>query len=293
MVRPKKVLVTGATGFLGSRIVRGLLSHKHQVVALRRSHSSPHYLAPWAEQLTWVDLHKEPVETLFSSHSDVDVVIHTATSYGRNGESEADIDEANIHFPLAILSGALSSGVSMFINTDTSLSAQASHYAASKKSFLKSAKKRCEGGPIRLVNMVLEQVFGPGDGASKFTSYVISGCHNNVSELALTEGQQQRDFIYIDDAVDAFMRVIEADVSAPYQEYPLGLGTTVTIRDFVEMVKRITGADTRLCFGAVPYRTNEVMMSRADTAPLNALGWQPQIDLEEAIRRTAEQGGSS
>jgi nucleoside-diphosphate-sugar epimerase len=74
-----------------------------------------------------------------------------------------------------------------------------------------------------------------------------------------------------------------------YVEYEVGTGNTISIRDFVYLAKQICGNDTTaLDFGAVPYRPNEPMTVNVDTSRLAALGWQPQVSVEEGLRRTFE-----
>ena len=110
----------------------------------------------------------------------------------------------------------------------------------------------------------------------------------NESRLALTGGEQQRDFIYIDDAIAALLCVTRFAESAPvgFYELEVGRGEPTRLRDFVELAKRLCpSAQTVLDFGALPYRTNEVMSIAASTEKLRALGWRPCVSLEEGLRR--------
>jgi len=134
----------------------------------------------------------------------------------------------------------------------------------------------------------LEHFYGTGDDKSKFSTHVIRSCVNNLAELNLTPGEQLRDFIHIDDVIDAYLLVMERsiDSSRYYQNIGLGSGRPVKIRSFVETVQVLADSTTRLNFGAVPYRDNEVMESCADLTALKELGWSPKISLEEGIGRT-------
>ncbi len=62
---------------------------------------------------------------------------------------------------------------------------------------------------IKVVNLKLEHMYGPKDDDSKFVTWITNQMLNNISSIDLTEGTQKRDFIYIDDVVDAYMLMLE------------------------------------------------------------------------------------
>ena len=135
------------------------------------------------------------------------------------------------------------------------------------------------------MNIVLEHFYGPGDDETKFVSWVIKSCRQNVPELRLTAGDQKRDFIYINDVIEAYLLLLykTANARADYHEFELGSGKSVNIRQFVEMIHRLCGSNTRLNFGAIPYRPNEIMESKADISALEKLGWRPSTSLEQGL----------
>ena len=142
---------------------------------------------------------------------------------------------------------------------------------------------------LACVNVALEHFYGPGDDPSKFVSNIIGKLLRQEACIALTPGEQRRDFIYIDDVVDGFLKIIDWSFgqSAGFHHYEIGSGQTLSIRDFVQQIKRLTGNErTELAFGALPYRALEVMESRVNLAPLAGLGFQPRISLEEGLSRT-------
>jgi nucleoside-diphosphate-sugar epimerase len=132
-------------------------------------------------------------------------------------------------------------------------------------------------------------MYGAGDDESKFTTHVIKSCLANVAELKLTAGEQKRDFIYIDDVVSAYMRLLEKAKQQAFQEYDLGSGKAIKIREFVETVHKVTQSRTHINFGALPYRENEIMQSEADTKLLKSLGWSCKVDLAEGIKAVVKE----
>ena len=68
----------------------------------------------------------------------------------------------------------------------------------------------------------------------------------------------------------------------------MGSGAAVSIRDFVEKVHHITGSQTQLAFGSLPYRKGEVMSSHANVEPLAKLGWFCKTNLEQGLNLVME-----
>jgi nucleoside-diphosphate-sugar epimerase len=129
--------------------------------------------------------------------------------------------------------------------------------------------------------------YGPGDRADKFVPWIVRQCRASKGEIALTRGEQQKDFIYVDDVVRAVHVILKKQEEMPtgFTEFECGRGAAVTIRQFVESVHRQTKSRAALNFGALPYRENEIMFSQADITKLQALGWCPEVGVEAGVRQ--------
>lgn len=88
------ILLTGATGFLGSHLARACLTAGHAVAALKRRGSRLDPLGDAAQRIRWFDI-EEGVEAPFKSCGPIAAVVHTATCYGRQGETPPQVFEAN------------------------------------------------------------------------------------------------------------------------------------------------------------------------------------------------------
>lgn len=286
----KKILLTGATGFLGSQLAKALLNAGHAVVALKRRSSSLQRVASVASDIAFFDLEELDLDDFMRGCGGVDAVVHTATCYGRNNESVGEIFAANTEFPLRLLDAAIRAGVVTFLNTDTVLDKYLNFYALSKNQFRQWGKFFSRHEQMRFVNIRLEHFYGPNDDQKKFSTYVINSCLGNVPELHLTKGEQKRDFIHIDDVVSAYLVLLEKldGFEQTFVELEVGSGQAVSIREFVETVQRLTEARTRLCFGALPYREGESQFSEADISVLKALGWRCRYDLVAGLKQVIQ-----
>lgn len=285
-----KIMITGGSGFLGSALARHFSDRGDSVFLLLRLDSELHRLRGYESKL-----HVER----YSTDSDIktivirvqpDIIIHTACSYGRNGENTLHIIDANIRLGIAVIESLLDVSHSVtFINTGTILDPEISAYALSKHQFSEWGRLIAlqSGGHLRFINVLLQHMYGPGDDISKFPAYVLYTCWQNKAELNLTPGDQKRDFIYIDDVVNAYETLVnrynELDL---VHDIEVGSGEAPTVRNFVEVVHRLTGSSTSLRFGALPYRENETMHCEADISVIKSLGWKPFYSLENGIKET-------
>ncbi|KAB0518351.1 NAD-dependent epimerase/dehydratase family protein [Pseudomonas extremorientalis] len=288
----KSLLLTGATGFLGSALARNWVRAGYQVSVLVRPASNRRRIEDLADALQFYSCSKD--EDVFSAIKKAapDCIVHTACCYGRAGETLVDIFDANVRLGLLLLEGArLLDKPVAFVNTGSILDPAVSSYAMSKQSF--SALGALQAGQgerrIKFINVAMQHMYGPGDDKSKFTTNVISSCLANVERLSLTSGVQKRDFVFIDDVVSAYDTIISNMTSlGDVENIDVGSGEAVSVRSFVELAQALTGSRTLLEFGAVPYRLNEAMLFQADINRMRSLGWAPATSLEMGIRKTID-----
>jgi nucleoside-diphosphate-sugar epimerase len=291
-----KVLVTGATGFLGSHLTLALVRRGDQVVVLKRGRSDLARLRDVLGALALYDAGGDGVERLLAEHGDLAAVVHAATCYGRDGEPDDVVFEANTAFPLRLLQQAARRKVPLFVHTDTCFNTgplrytYLKSYSLSKRQFTEWGEHFATRGDIYFVNLKLQHPYGPGDAPGKFVPSVLRQLLDNVESLRLTPGEQKKDFVYVEDVVAALLLVLgrSGELVAPFQEYECGSGEAVSIRQFVETAHALTGSRTRLLFGALPYREHEIMYSCADTAALRELGWAPRYGLEQGLAQALQ-----
>lgn len=294
-----RILLTGPSGFLGSALTRFWAVRGHEISLLARPSSCLERLADLPATVKVMRASKPDEITSAVREAMPDAIVHTACSYGRRGESALDVMDANMRLGIALLQGVLDRDSlkyepsTLFMNTGTVLEPGVSLYALSKTQFSAWGAAVAASTPQRLkfIDIRLQQMYGPGDDGSKFITHVIEACRQNVPRLALTKGEQLRDFIHIDDVVQAYDSILEKrDQFATSDVIDVGSGDAISMRSFVEMAKQLAGAETVLDFGGVQYRANEAMLCVADTTRLRSLGWNPTVPLADGLRRLINLG---
>jgi nucleoside-diphosphate-sugar epimerase len=283
----KKILLTGATGFLGSHLLDSFISKGFEVAILKRSFSNSWRINHIISKIKYYDIDKISLDEVFESERP-DTVIHTACRYGKNNISFSDILNTNLFFSVELLQASINSQVSTFINTDTLLPRDINYYSLSKAQFrdwmiLKSDE-------IKVINIKLEYIYGPHDDENKFIPWLINKMLKSEERILLTEGMQKRDFIYITDVVDVFDIIMKNASRLKYcNSFDVGTNDFNTIKDLViQISNRLQSRFNklivdRLDFGALNYRNGEVMIPKLDNRALFNLGWSPKVGLNEGI----------
>jgi CDP-paratose synthetase len=279
------ILITGINGFLGSHIANNLC-HRFEIIGL--GYSLNNLTNNLNQPLKVYSSVNTRLEDIFNDHK-IDAVIHTATVYQKVDNSFENLIKTNILLPIQLLELAHRYHLKLFLNTDTFFNqpnpkySYLSFYTLSKKHFIDWLVEI--QGPCKLINVKLFHIYGPNDKPSKFVPFIISSLVQNIKELDLTEGKQLRDFIYVDDVVSVYDLLIEKFErgEALIEEYEVGSGSSISIKEFVLLAKEVSGASTHLKFGALEYRNNEIMESKANIEPLVQLGWQIKNPIKSGI----------
>lgn len=280
------ILLSGATGFLGSYLLRRFITEDFEIIALKRSTSNTYRIKELLGDITYYDVDKIEIREIFKKHN-IDLIVNTATDYGRTNSQISSILETNLMFSIKLLESAIENNVKTFINTDTLLGKDINVYALSKNQLVQWMQFL--SNQINIVNIKIEHMYGPLDDDKKFIYWIINQLKQNVEKIDLTSGVQKRDFIYIDDIVEAFMTVINnVKEFSSFEEFELGSGNTIEVKEFLGLVysqmKQKQVLTTTLNFGAIAYRAKENMCMEANVSKLLSLGWKPTVKLEEGIK---------
>ena len=197
-----KILLTGATGFIGTQLVTALNESGHKVVAITRVLSKLPENLMALNNVIWLPLESD-IKDKVEYQGPFDAIIHLATCYAREGGLWLEVERANVGYPLMLLEYAVNSGCSLFINSDSFFSRDEydypymREYILTKRYFLEWGKLAVGKNPdFCFVNARLEHVYGPGDKLDKFIPKLLMDLIVEKSEIQLTTCEQRRDIIF-------------------------------------------------------------------------------------------------
>jgi len=287
-------LVTGATGFLGGAVARRLRAAGAIVhgSSRRRQHDGIDCECWWQADLTDADDARRILDL-----ARPDVVFHLSgpTSAARDLDMTLPMLQANLVAIVNLLTAATQRGGVRLLFAGSSEEPKpaltwpvpSSPYAAAKLAASTYARMfyALFGTPVVCLRIFM--AYGPSQrDTRKLVPYVTRSLLRGESP-ALSSGSRSVDWIYVDDVVEAFLAAAVAE-GVEGTTLDVGSGTSVTLRTVVENLVRIIDPSIAPRFGVVPDRPleQECVANVTDTAM--RLGWQPQISLEEGLRRTVE-----
>lgn len=303
-LRHKKILVTGATGFVGSHLTRRLVELGLDVTILKRHNSNTSRIKDLKDKIETVDADLRDINHLRNALSKIkpEIVFHFAT-YG-NFSHETDknkIIATNLNGTKNLIEILLDSKIKLFINTgssseygkyDTPMSEllplnPVSTYGLTKASVSLLCTKFYETKKFPVTTLRLFTPYGPFDHPSRLIPSVITSILMG-DDLNLTGGEQERDYIFIDDVIDAYIKVTEVtDIAGKVINIGSGKGTKV--RDIANNIKHLSGYNKEPNWGALPYRDDEIFKWSADIRlAKELLNWRPRTTLEDGLKKTYE-----
>lgn len=295
-----KILLTGATGFLGSKILKRLVQRGETIILVKRTTSDIRRIEAEIGNCIVYNTDEITIEEIFEKETP-EVVIHCAAAYGRSGKETSLVVETNLMFGIRLLTAAEQNGCRYFINTGTFAFKQIAKegridhpvymadYTLSKHQFVRWGEAFASHSRINFITMNLEHIFGEDDDQGKFILFVEKNCASNTKAIELSDGMQLRDYIYTENVADAYLCVLDnLEKLSGYVEFEVGMGEPVLLKDFVTMIKEISESSTCLEFGKRPRNDNEPECSVADISGLQKLGWKPRYSRAEGIQQMLE-----
>jgi UDP-glucose 4-epimerase len=298
-----KCFITGATGFLGSFLVRHLLAEGHEVHAMIRN---PEPEACWRIadlmpqiQVVAADLnHLDRLDDVLPGMRP-DVIFHLAWngvgSEARNSPVQLiqNVSSTLKMLELCHLSGCpvflgLGSqaeyGIAQGVLDEASACNPVTAYGVAKTSLSLLATKFGEITKTRILWFRLFSAYGPKDDPNHLLPDLIVSLLNGACP-PLTLGEQKWDYLYVEDAVEAL--VAAAMSPNAHGIFNLASGEVHSLRDVIESARNEIDPDIVLQFGELPYRPDQVMHLEGKVSRLKcATGWRPQVSLADGLKRT-------
>lgn len=286
----KRVLVTGATGFIGSRLVRLLAQDGWQVAAVVRPESNRSILAG-IDDVAWCP-YAGNLRDLDAALRDTrpEVVIHLASRF-LAAHTPADLDpllDANVRFGLQLAESMSNAGCNRLVNAGTTWQhlhnaayCPANLYAATKQAYESLFRYYVDASGLRVTTLKLSDTYGPGDTRRKLLPQLKERARSG-EPIDLSPGEQSIDLVHVSDVADAFLlaatRLLEGAGEPPIQDFAVTSGQPLSLRALVARIERVLGRPLPVRWGARPYRPREVMTPW--TAGTSLPGWHPRVDLD-------------
>ena len=299
-------LVTGGAGFIGSNIVDELVRRGQRVTVLDDlSAGKEANLSAVKDKIEIIRGSFVDLSTVQAACGGADYVIHLGarTSVPRSVKDPLETNRVNIDGTLNVLVAARDAKVrrvvfaassSAYGETPTLPKVEAmpaapiSPYGVTK--LVGEMYLQVFGRVYGLENVSLRyfNVFGPRQDPSSQYSGVLSRFMLAVLEeeqpIVYGDGEQSRDFTYVDNVVDATLRACEAP-GASGLVFNVGTGSRITLNQTLKLLEKISGKPLRAKYD--PPRTGDILHSQADISlGRRVLGYEPRVDFEEGLRRT-------
>lgn len=297
----KKIVIHGASSFLGKHFIRILLNTNSMVIAIARETSKlPHFestknllIMRYRESLK--ELMRHPLIDLSGS------IFYEFSWQGVFGAERNNPEQFTVNIPLMISSVEFAN----YINAKhwIGISSQAEYgnlnkrisetdeckpstlYGKSKLICSQITNDLCAKFNINYTWLRLFSPYGPDSNHQWLIPSLIKNMIQN-KPVDTTLGEQSWDYLYIDDVVEALFKLSN---SKGLGITNLGSGKAVLIRDVINKIKDLTNSNSKINFGAIPYKPDQVMYMEADISKIsNQLNWYPKTDLISGLSKMIE-----
>lgn len=291
-----KILLTGATGFLGTHLARLLVAAGHDVACLRRADSSQGALDAGHRTFRCDDSNDSDaaIARAFAEHRP-DVTIHLAAHFvaEHRPDDVVPLIRANIEYGARVLDAMTDQGCTAMVWAGTSWQhyhdrayCPVNLYAATKQAFSTLAEYYLDARGLRLLELHLYDSYGEDDPRGKLLSLIKSAARDAVN-IDMSDGHQRMHLVHVDDLARGFMLAaaqVLAQTPGSRRVYRLPSTQAVSLRELVETFNRVhPDRPVHAHWGRRPARAREVTQPWQDAPVLP--GWAPAIDLAEGLMR--------
>jgi UDP-glucose 4-epimerase len=301
---PKRVLLTGATGFVGANLARRLLGDGHDVHVLVRPGRDQWRLEEIRQALVVHEVDLAVAEAVHKAvaQTNPEWVFHLA-AYGAY-PTQDDLGQAvqtNVMGTLNLVQACCERGVSAIVSAGSSseyglkdhapreseLLEPNSDYAATKASATIISNHLARSRGVPLTTLRLYSVYGPFEEPSRLIpALVLCGLRSTLPPLVSPD--VARDFVYVDDVIDAFVLAAKKPHRGDGRVYNIATGMQTTVRQAVDAIRRLLPIEADARWGSMPDRKWDTNVWVGDSGLIREeLGWQPR-SFDEGLRLTVE-----
>lgn len=301
----KIALVTGASGYIGTRLVKKLLLSQYKIVAFDMRFS-PKFMDEFGDKVVLKEGDILDEQSLYSviEGNKVEYIYHMAGLKNRTNKVEefSLLNKVNFGGTLSVLSAAVAYGkikhIVLMGTTEEYGSAVApftevtqelpnSAYGLSKLSATKLARLFSIQYKVPVTVLRPSITYGPCQGIEMFLPAMIDTLVKG-QPFKMSPGEQVRDFLYIDDLVDAIIVCCEEPLLEG-EIVNVASGVSLQLKEVAEHVAKMLGKENLLEVGAIPYRGFEIMNYSINIEKiLNLSTWRPTTTFEDGLRITID-----
>lgn len=302
----KRIIITGAAGFIGANLTRRLLREGYDIHLLLR-----HGFKNWRilDVVNDVNIHKIELCDDRAVKSIVEIIkpdwIFHLAAYG-SYPSETDFHtmvHTNIRSTANLVEACAKTGFEIFVNTGTSSEFGFKDHPPSEKEFLEpnspyavtksSQTLFCQYVArkynVNIITLRLYSVYGPYEEPSRLIpTLIVNGLSGRLP--LLVDPNTVHDYVYIDDVVNAYLLAATQNSISRQGIYNVGTGIQTSLREVVGVAKKLMKITDEPCWGSMPNRTWDT--SRAwvsDSRKIQSqLGWRSHHNLEQGFQKTIE-----
>lgn len=282
----KKVLVTGAGGFIGSALVKTLLDNGYLVYALikKGNFKSQETLLAISDKIIIINDLQQLMSQEFIPR--FDIIYHLATVGICPDFNDIDlICDVNIKLGCQLIDFVAKTQSSLFVNfgscfeygdhgdkllTEDMVCRPESLYAISKNASVNLINCYAKMRNVNVITVRPFGVFGEGEATNRLAPSIIRSCLEGKA-IKTTSGEQIRDFVNVKDLVKAIF-LLSVSNYEPYEIYNVCSNNPVTVKNFIEEIVDVCKLKKELIlFGNIPYRKNEAMIFAGDNTKLQKI----------------------
>jgi CDP-3, 6-dideoxy-D-glycero-L-glycero-4-hexulose-4-reductase len=290
-----KGVITGATGYIGSNLLRYLLSQDWELYIISQPEFGYSNIEEIKDKIQIIE-YDGNINTLiaFFKSTNPDVVFHLAAAVIPNCKSEqiSILIQSNVLFGTQVLEAMTYSDTRMFINTGSYWQNYNSNdynpvdlYAATKEAFEKILIYYTDAYYIRVISLRLFDIYGENDKRPKLLNQLYEISKNGAS-LDVSPGEQLLEMVHISDVCSAYLKAFEllnSNKNIKNEIYGVFTGKRISLKAMIAMFSGILERPINVNFGARPYKDREIMNPSENYSKLP--NWKAVISLEDGLTR--------
>ncbi|MCS3765300.1 NAD-dependent epimerase/dehydratase family protein [Bradyrhizobium centrosematis] len=296
-----RVFATGASGFLGSYLVADLMARGHEVAVLLRPAGSSWRLGQLRDRLHVIPGSLGQSDELRGALEAFapDAVVHMAWRGVAGSDRNSPVQAVNVADTVGLAELAADAGARIFVGAgsqaeygpydrvirEDDVPRPTTLYGMAKLAAGSMAMRLCEERGVRAAWLRIFSTYGPKDADHWLIPSMIRNLRSG-HHMALTACEQRWGFLHARDAASAFRLAITQEAASGI--FNVGSQDAPPLRETVTRLRDLVRPGAALGFGELAYRPDQVMVLAADVSRMLALGWKPEVPLDEGLRETVD-----